>query len=611
MPYLQVNGASLYFETYGKPSDRPPIVLIHGSTVTGRADWRLVAPLLGEQYFVIVPDCRGHGQSSNPALSYSFAEMAADIEALVCQLGFERAHIIGHSNGGNVALVTLMEYPQVVQTAVLQAANAYVSPDLIEKEPRLFDPERVRSERPTWMEDMIGLHGPTHGVDYWRTLLQLTLRELISQPNYTPQDLQAVQKPTLVIQGELDSVNVPGRHAQFIAEHIPHAELWMPSGVGHNVHLDRLIPWVERILDFLTRRGDDANDALYRLKKTRYADSRINLFQVQVLPSRDSLALEGKVLHPKQKRAALEALHPLKLPVHAEACKVMLDESTPWALGNRNVVDLRREPRRQAERESQILLGEAVRILEEDGEWARVRLEHDGCLGWVPVAGLYPCSQMFVSEYHNSCQALVMVDLLPAGGPDLPLGSITRAPLGKIPFGVALPVAEWDQDFATVYLPDSRIWRVPSSGLLPLNQRPKPDEPGIDYTLNLLQQLVGTPYLWGGRSPFGIDCSGLAQAFLRFMGLNPPRDSDQQYQAGEPVNGELQPGDLLFFGEHDARVATERYANVSHVAISLGGTDVLHSSSTVGGVKRNSLDPNSPIYHPWLNKTYIGARRYL
>jgi cell wall-associated NlpC family hydrolase len=117
--------------------------------------------------------------------------------------------------------------------------------------------------------------------------------------------------------------------------------------------------------------------------------------------------------------------------------------------------------------------------------------------------------------------------------------------------------------------------------------------------------------LWGGRSPFGIDCSGLAQAFLRFMGLNPPRDSDQQYQAGEPVNGELQPGDLLFFGEHDARVATERYANVSHVAISLGGTDVLHSSSTVGGVKRNSLDPNSPIYHPWLNKTYIGARRYL
>ena len=75
--------------------------------------------------------------------------MAADIAALIRQLGFEKAHIVGHSNGGNVALlVTLMEHPDVVQTAILQAANAYVSPDLIEKEPRLFDPERVRGERP-------------------------------------------------------------------------------------------------------------------------------------------------------------------------------------------------------------------------------------------------------------------------------------------------------------------------------------------------------------------------------------------------------------------------------------------------------------------------------
>jgi pimeloyl-ACP methyl ester carboxylesterase len=78
--------------------------LIHGSTITGAEDWSRVAPLLARQYRVIVPDCRGHGQSTNPDLSYSFKEMADDTAALVRALGYERAHIIGHSNGGNVAL---------------------------------------------------------------------------------------------------------------------------------------------------------------------------------------------------------------------------------------------------------------------------------------------------------------------------------------------------------------------------------------------------------------------------------------------------------------------------------------------------------------------------
>lgn len=269
MPIISVNGAQIYYTTYGVRADRPPVVLIHGSTVTGQLDWQLVAPILAERFYVIVPDCRGHGQSTNSELSYSFAEMAVDTAALIRQLGFEKAHIIGHSNGGNVALVTLLEHPQVVQTATLQAANAYVSQDLVEKEPNLFDPQRVQRERPAWMEEMIALHGPTHGVDYWRILLQITVKEIISQPNYSPQDLANVEKPVLVVQGEYDRVNASGRHAQFIAEHIPYAELWIPDGVGHNVHLEILYPWIKRVLDFLRKRGDDASEARYRLERNR------------------------------------------------------------------------------------------------------------------------------------------------------------------------------------------------------------------------------------------------------------------------------------------------------------------------------------------------------
>ncbi|MBI5081474.1 MAG: alpha/beta fold hydrolase, partial [Chloroflexi bacterium] len=67
--YLTLNSSSIYYEEYG---DGFPIILIHGSTVTGHADWSHIAPQLAKKFRVIIPDCRGHGKSSNPNLSYSF-----------------------------------------------------------------------------------------------------------------------------------------------------------------------------------------------------------------------------------------------------------------------------------------------------------------------------------------------------------------------------------------------------------------------------------------------------------------------------------------------------------------------------------------------------------
>jgi pimeloyl-ACP methyl ester carboxylesterase len=65
----------------------------------------------------------------------------------------------------------------------------------------------------------------------------------------------------LVIQGENDRVNAPAGHAQFIARHIPRAEVWIPPGVGHTVHHERPVEWLERVLDFLARRSDNITHA--------------------------------------------------------------------------------------------------------------------------------------------------------------------------------------------------------------------------------------------------------------------------------------------------------------------------------------------------------------
>jgi pimeloyl-ACP methyl ester carboxylesterase len=256
MPCIEINNANIYYQVYG--TDQPgrvPILLIHGSTNTGASDWAQLAPRLAAGYKVYVPDCRGHGQSTNPGGQYSFIQMADDNAAFIQALGYERMHIIGHSNGGNVALVTLLEHPEVTQTAIPQAANAYVTDYLREREPIVLEPDYYAAHNPESVAEMIAAHGPTHGPDYWRKLLTDTMQEIIREPNYTPADLAQVTRPALVIMGAEDKVNAPDQHAQYIAAHIPNAELWIPEGVGHNVHLEIPDQWLEKVLDFLKRRG--------------------------------------------------------------------------------------------------------------------------------------------------------------------------------------------------------------------------------------------------------------------------------------------------------------------------------------------------------------------
>lgn len=254
MPHITINDANIYYEEYGKAGGTP-ILLIHGSTIDSHTDWDAVIPALAREYKVFAPDCRGHGRSNNPRMSYSFRELADDAAAFVRAMGYEQAHIIGHSNGGNVALVTAVEHPEVTRTCIPQAANAYVTRYLVEREPKVFDPVRVEREAPEWRDEMIRLHEAVNGAGYWRDLLWMTMKEILSEPNYSPADLARVEAPMLVIQGAEDKVNAPDEHAQYIANHVPNAELWIPEATGHNVHQERREEWVERVLEFLKRRG--------------------------------------------------------------------------------------------------------------------------------------------------------------------------------------------------------------------------------------------------------------------------------------------------------------------------------------------------------------------
>jgi cell wall-associated NlpC family hydrolase len=125
-----------------------------------------------------------------------------------------------------------------------------------------------------------------------------------------------------------------------------------------------------------------------------------------------------------------------------------------------------------------------------------------------------------------------------------------------------------------------------------------------DLIISNALSMKGVPYLWGGNSSKGNDCSGFTQTVFKTAGIQLPRDARQQAQIGKLVKIEnLEKGDLLFFGSGE---------RVTHVAISMGGTDFIHQGSKLEGkVDIHSLDPESPIYNSYRKKTLLFAKRII
>lgn len=222
------------------------------------------------------------------------------------------------------------------------------------------------------------------------------------------------------------------------------------------------------------------------------------------------------------------------------------------------VAPLREAPKADAMLSTQALKGERVTVYDRNGEgWAWGQLQGDGYVGWLPDAAL--ARPVAVATHKVSA-----IRTFAFPGP-----SIKLPPAETLAMGSKLTVTREEGPFAVT----REGWHVPGVHVAPLDARES------DFVA-VADRFVGTPYLWGGKSSFGIDCSGLLQVSLNAAGLGCPRDSDLQQQAighllGLAESRNLWRGDLIFWKGHVAIVRDEDtivHANAHHMATVIENT---------------------------------------
>ena len=222
------------------------------------------------------------------------------------------------------------------------------------------------------------------------------------------------------------------------------------------------------------------------------------------------------------------------------------------------IAPVRRAPAADAEQMTQALKGERVTIYDRNGEgFAWGQLGSDGYVGWLPESAL---ARPGAPATHK----VTALWTLAFPGP-----SIKLPPVMLLPIGARVTVAREDATFAVT----PAGLHLPRQHLGPLDTR-------ADDFVAVAERFVGTPYLWGGKSAFGIDCSGLVQVALTAAGTGCPRDSDMQCAGlGRELSAadakHLQRGDLIFWKGHVAIVRdadTIVHANAHHMATVIENT---------------------------------------
>jgi cell wall-associated NlpC family hydrolase len=309
-------------------------------------------------------------------------------------------------------------------------------------------------------------------------------------------------------------------------------------------------------------------------------DNRLSVFDVSIQElKRNRLRLSGRLLEERQ-LDDLQRLFP-GLKLDTAEVRILSRHSRGRAHIATNLTGLYEKPTFGMPLSSELCYGTELEILDEENNWVFTR-QDDGYLGWTyrTYLGDGPARQ---------ATHLVLAPVVEVRAQSYSSGEI----LTRLVSGTGITLEETRDGWSCVTANKSG-W-VPSSNLRSLIALPATLEQKRGTMIEDSQRLIGIPYLWGGTSGNGIDCSGFARLLHRWVGVEIPRDADMQYEAARPVEESFEPGDLFFFREKDSD------RKITHVGVSLDGWKMIHSSRRNNGVYIDDLQQNKELMDKYVS----------
>ena len=341
----------------------------------------------------------------------------------------------------------------------------------------------------------------------------------------------------------------------------------------------------------------------------RYApDKRVAVFAIEAKAQDTSIILTGETDNAQAKQALLQSLQKENI-AYIDSINMLpgasLGKDTLGVI-TISVANIRSQPQHSGELATQATMGMPLRLLKKEGDWHLVQTP-DKYISWMQGSFIpmdttaYGAWQavdklIFTAPYGFAYQDETFSGIVS----DLVMGNV-MALLGEN------RVAYW------VKFPDGREGYVQKDEALPFNEWVASTEATEETVVNTAMQLMGVPYLWGGTSSKGVDCSGYTKTIYFMNGHILPRDASQQVHAGELVDEEknfnqLQPGDLLFFGRAATDSTRER---VTHVGMWIGNNEFIHAPGLEAHVLVSSIDPQADNFdEPNLNR-YLRTKRMI